>query len=115
MAISISGLLRFARTMRREPVSNERALWKLLRDRRLESMKFRRQVPVGRYILDFVCFRHRLVIEADGPTHEDSLSDLTRDAWLQTEGFRVLRFANKAIEDDPQGVLDVIVAAASRR
>ena len=101
--------------MRREPVSNERALWKLLRDRRLESMKFRRQVPVGRYILDFVCFRHRLVIEADGPTHEDSLSDLTRDARLQKEGFRVLRFANKAIEDDPQGVLDVIVAAASRR
>ena len=104
-------LTRFAKTMRREPVSNERTLWKLLRDRRLEGLKFRRQVPIGRYIVDFVCFRHRLIVEADGPTHADSLHDRDRDDWLRAEGFRVLRFDNRQIERDPQAVLTTIIAA----
>ncbi|MFZ5670654.1 MAG: endonuclease domain-containing protein [Pseudomonadota bacterium] len=106
--------LAFARKMRREPVANERALWKLLRDRRLEGLKFRRQVPIGRYIADFVCFQHRLIVEADGPTHEDSVHDQTRDAWLRSEGFRVLRFPNREIEDYPSRVLDRIAAACGR-
>jgi len=83
--------LAFARKMRREPTLNERALWRLLRDRRLEGVKFRRQVPIGRYIVDFLSLRHRLIIEADGPTHEDSPHDLARDAWLRSQGFRVER------------------------
>ena len=96
-------LTRFAKAMRREPVANERALWKLLRDRRLDGLKFRRQVPIGRYIVDFVCFQHRLIIEADGPTHLDNLHDRERDNWLRAEGFRVLRFDNRLIERDPWG------------
>ncbi|MGI8840810.1 MAG: endonuclease domain-containing protein [Caulobacteraceae bacterium] len=104
-------LKRYARSMRREPVVAERALWRLLRDRRLEGLKFRRQVPIGRYIADFLCLRHRLIVEADGPTHEDSLYDLERDAWLTARGFRVLRFANSTIARAPTKVLDTIVAA----
>ena len=111
MTDDVERLTRFAKAMRREPVANERTLWKLLRDRSLEGLKFRRQVPMGRYILDFVCFQHRLIVEADGPTHADSAHDRERDAWLRGQGFMVLRFANCLIEQNPQSVLDAIVAA----
>ncbi|MEI9963566.1 MAG: endonuclease domain-containing protein [Caulobacteraceae bacterium] len=72
--------------MRKAPAATERLLWDLLRDRRLADLKFRRQVPVGRYIVDFICFRHRLIVEADGPTHDDSHRDRERDAWLSSQG-----------------------------
>ena len=103
--------LAFARSMRREPTANERLLWKLLRDRKLLGMKFRRQVPLGIYIADFVCFPHRLIVEADGPTHEDSAHDAIRDAWLKAQGFTVLRFPNKMIAENAELVLNAILAA----
>ncbi|WP_421739640.1 DUF559 domain-containing protein [Caulobacter sp.] len=103
--------LAFARCLRREPPMTERLLWKLLRDRRLDGLKFRRQVPLGRYVADFVCMRHRLIVEADGPHHEDSLTDADRDAWLRGQGFQVLRFSNKAIQDFPDTVLTQILTA----
>jgi len=103
--------LAFARRLRRAPPATERRLWALLRDRRLEGLKFRRQVPLGRYVADFLCPRHRLIVEADGPRHEDSLHDLERDAWLRGQGFRVLRFANQRIQDHPDAVLDEILNA----
>jgi very-short-patch-repair endonuclease len=103
-----------AKRMRREPSTTERTLWRLLRDRRLEGLKFRRQVPIGRYIADFICLRHRLIVEADGPLH-DELHDAERDAWLASQGFRVLRFPNPALSDAPERVLDAIVAAARSR
>jgi very-short-patch-repair endonuclease len=103
--------LAHARRMRLAPSATERLLWGLLRDRRLESLKFRRQVPVGPYIADFLCLRHRLIVEADGPFH-DAAADAERDAWLAGEGFRVLRFSNDAIQGDRRTVLDAIVAAA---
>ncbi|HRD29371.1 MAG TPA: DUF559 domain-containing protein [Caulobacter sp.] len=99
--------------MRRAPTLNERALWKLLRNRRLDGLKFRRQVPIGRYIVDFLCLRHRLIVEADGPTHDDSLRDQERDAWLAGQGFHVMRFANAEIERWPSRVLDAICAAVA--
>jgi very-short-patch-repair endonuclease len=77
--------------------ATERKLWVLLRDRRLEGLKFRRQVRIGRYVADFACFRYRLVVEADGPFH-DVAADAARDAWLAGQGFRVLRFSNQQIE-----------------
>jgi very-short-patch-repair endonuclease len=86
-----------ARALRRSAPETERLLWKLLRDRRLEGMKFRRQAPLGPFVLDFVCLRHRLVIEADGPFH-DPEQDAVRDAWLVAKGFRVLRFSNAEIQ-----------------
>src|SRR5690606_25893594 len=82
-----------AREMRREPSLFERRLWKVLRDRRLAGLKFRRQFVFeqGPYIADFVCFRHRLIVEADGPRH-DPAKDAIRDDWLRRQGFRILRF-----------------------
>ena len=88
----------------------ERALWKLLRDRRLGGLKFRRQFPVGRYVLDFVCLRHRLVVEADGPFH-DPAHDAQRDAWLGAQGFRVLRFTNSRINSRDWTVVADILRA----
>ena len=96
--------------MRRQPVVTERLLWKLLRDRRLEGVKFRRQVPIGPYVVDFMSFRHRLILEADGP-HHDPAKDAERDAWLTQQGFRVLRFANAEVLNRSHLVLAQIVAA----
>ena len=98
-----------AKSMRREPSATERALWNILRDRRLGGLKFRRQVPIGRYVADFVCLRHRLIVEADGPFH-DPERDAARDAWLKSQGFRVLRFANAEFERGPELVLSAITA-----
>ncbi|MFT4253465.1 MAG: DUF559 domain-containing protein [Caulobacter sp.] len=103
-----------ARHMRQAPVATERLLWTLLRDRKLDGLKFRRQVPLGRYIADFVCFRHRLIIEADGVHHEDRDRDLVRDAWLREQGFRVMRFPNRAVQDDRETVLAAILEACGR-
>jgi very-short-patch-repair endonuclease len=103
--------LAHAKRMRAAPSATERLLWALLRDRRLEALKFRRQVPVGPYVADFLCLRHRLIVEADGPFHEAE-RDAARDGWLKAQKFRVLRFSNDAIQNDRQAVLDAIVAAA---
>jgi len=76
-----------ARGMRRIATDAERKLWFLLRDRRLNGIKFRRQAPFGPYILDFVCFEQRVVVEVDGGQHDNSTDDDVRDMKLQTEGF----------------------------
>ena len=92
-------LRRFAREQRAQAVQAETFIWRAVRNRRCDGMKFQRQVPVGNYILDFVCFERRLVVEIDGPSHqfpEQRRADKDRDAWLQEQGFRVLRFAERA-------------------
>ena len=104
-----------AKEMRREPVLYERRLWKLLRDRRLAGLKFRRQFKIGRYIVDFICFRHRLIVEADGPQHEDRAEDAARDEWLSAQGFRVLRFPNQQIENHREQIVGAILAAAEAK
>ena len=101
-----------ARRMRRAPTFNERVLWNLLRNRRLDDLKFRRQVPIGPYIVDFVCFSERLIVEADGPLH-DPEADGVRDAWLRRQGFAVLRFPNQQISQESETVLADILAAAN--
>ena len=111
MAAPTATLRKSARRMRREPTFNERALWNLLRDRRLEGLKFRRQVPIGPYIADFLCFERRLIVEADGPFH-DPERDAVRDAWLREQRFRVLRFPNSQVSAYPDAVLDAIRQAA---
>ena len=100
-----------AKAMRREPVLYERRLWKVQRDRRLEGLKFRRQQVMGRYIVDFVCLLHRLIVEADGPQHEDRVEDAARDDWLRGQAFRVLRFANTQIENRAEDVVKAILDA----
>ncbi|MFN3505896.1 MAG: endonuclease domain-containing protein [Allorhizobium sp.] len=86
-----------ARQMRADPTTPEAMLWRALRDRQLAGAKFRRQVPLRGYILDFVCFEARLIVEVDGGQHGDSLHDLNRDALFRAEGFRILRFWNDEI------------------
>jgi very-short-patch-repair endonuclease len=103
-----------AKAMRRAPVLYERRMWALLRGRHLDGLKFQRQRVIGRYIVDFVCFRHRLIVEADGPQHEDRVEDAARDAWLAGQGFRVLRFRNSQIENHRHEVIAAICAAAIR-
>jgi very-short-patch-repair endonuclease len=100
-----------ARALRQAQPVTERYLWKLLRDRRLGDFKFRRQVPIGLYVVDFACLGRRLIVEADGPFH-DFEADSARDAWLATQGFRVLRFSNSEIAAKDL-VLDRIVEVAS--
>jgi len=102
------GLLTRARIMRREPTPAERVLWKALRDKRLHGVKFRRQVPLGPYIVDFYCPAARLVVEVDGVVHADSLTDPTRDEWLRAQGLHVLRFWNDEVLRNVDGVLIVI-------
>jgi very-short-patch-repair endonuclease len=85
----------------------ERILWKHLRRKHL-SVKFRRQEPVDKYILDFVCFEHKLIVEADGSQHLNNPNDKIRDEFFRSQGFRVLRFWNSEIKNNLEGVLAVI-------
>jgi very-short-patch-repair endonuclease len=100
----------FAKKMRREPTDAESRMWKLLRDHRLANFKFRRQVPFGGFILDFVCLEQRLVIEIDGSQHASSEGDAARDAALMAEGFRVARYWNNDVLQQPASVLEDIFA-----
>ena len=104
-------LLKRAKIMRHEPTPPEEALWRMLRDRRLEQHKFRRQVRIDPYIVDFVCLERRLIIEADGGQHADSEYDAHRDVFLAREGFSVLRFWNNDVLKNPVEVFDAIYAA----
>ncbi|MDG4905201.1 DUF559 domain-containing protein [Mesorhizobium sp. WSM4898] len=100
----------FARRMRRESTEGEDRLWQELRGRRLDKIKFRRQVPVGRFVADFVCAEARLIIEIDGSQHAGSPHDQERDAELKAKGFRVLRFWNDDVLKDLDAVCDTIIA-----
>jgi very-short-patch-repair endonuclease len=102
-----------ARTLRRNATDAERAMWRLLRDRRLAGIKFRRQVPIGPFIADFASIAHRLVVEIDGGQHAESPSDARRDAFLAAEGWRVLRFWNNDVTQNRDGVLESIAQAAA--
>jgi len=98
---------RAARRMRNAPTYAERQLWKVLRTSDLRS---RRQAPFGPYIVDFVCHRHRLIVELDGGIHDlpsVAARDAEREAWLTGRGYRVMRFRNN---DAPDEVLQVILA-----
>jgi len=101
-----------ARRMRHNPSATERVLWDRLRGSRLGGLKFRRQMPMGPYVLDFVCLRFRLIVEADGPFH-DPARDAIRDAWLKDQGFRVLRFSNREIQNEGDAVAERILSAVN--
>jgi len=100
----------FAKNMRREPTDAEAAMWRLFRDRRLARFKFRRQVPFQKYILDFVCFEQRFIVELDGSQHASSSRDAARDAVLLAEGFRIARYWNNDVLQQPVAVLEDILA-----
>jgi very-short-patch-repair endonuclease len=101
-----------AKAMRSEPTEAERAIWSMLRAGRLAGLKFRRQVPVGSYIVDFLCVEHDLVVEIDGSQHAGSERDAARDGYLLAKGFRVLRVWNNDALSNRDGVARTILAAA---
>ena len=97
---------------RQMPTDAESRLWLLLRNRRFAAYKFRRQVPIGSYIADFVCYSAMLIIEADGSQHAQNARDDKRDAELRRRGFHLLRFWNDDVLRDIDNVCRHIVIAA---
>jgi very-short-patch-repair endonuclease len=87
----------------------ERKLWLALRDRRFANFKFRRQVPIGPFIADFVCYQARTVIEVDGGQHAESPGDQQRDRWFSQNDFVVLRYWNNDVLSNLEGVLISII------
>ncbi len=96
-------------TLRQNPTEAEARLWSRLRSRRLNNYKFRRQVPIGPYIVDFLCVEQRLIVEADGSQHRKDI-DAPRTAFLETQGHRVIRFWNQDILARTEDVLATILA-----
>jgi very-short-patch-repair endonuclease len=87
----------------------------LLRDRRLAGFKFRRQVPIGPYVADFVSFAARLIVEVDGGQHAESARDQQRDQWLAGENFEVVRYWNNDVLKNPDGVLTDLLSRLDQR
>jgi very-short-patch-repair endonuclease len=100
-----------ARALRGRMTNAECKLWFALRDRRFASFKFRRQVPVGPFIADFICYSARVVIEVDGGQHAESAVDRRRDKWFAANSFLVLRFWNNDVLSNLEGVLSSILDA----
>src|SRR5437868_6746582 len=96
--------------MRREPTDAEAAMWRLLRHGRFALSKFRRQVPFKTFILDFVCFEKRIIIEIDASQHASSERDIARVTVLMAEGFRIARYWNNDVLQRPSAVLEDILA-----
>ena len=97
---------KFARRLRTDSTDAEHLLWAQLRAHRFYGLKFKRQQPIGPYIVDFVCFEKRLVIELDGGQHADHQKyDEQRDIWLEIQGFQVLRFWNNDVMSNLDGLL----------
>ena len=104
-----------ARRLRHGSTDAERALWSVLRNRQLGGYKFRRQTPIGRHIVDFVCVDQQLVIEVDGGQHQEQRrSDDRRTRLLELQGYRVLRFWNNEVLTELEAVADVILTELER-
>ncbi len=104
-------ILARARELRRPQTAQEAKLWQRLRNKQLYGLKFRRQHPIFRFILDFLCYRHRLVVEIDGAGHfepDQQTYDKARTEWLEQQGFRVIRFTNREVDSNIEGVLQEI-------
>jgi len=106
---SMRGKVYRARELRKRLTNAEKELWKHIRLRQIAGHKFRRQQPIGTYIADFACLEKKLVVEVDGGQHsEQSSYDEERTAWLESQGYRVLRFWNNEVLKEIEIVLDVI-------
>jgi very-short-patch-repair endonuclease len=101
-----------ARALRRDMTGTERQLWYLLRGRRLEGWKFRRQHPIGPFIADFACVVARVVVELDGGQHDvRAEADARRTAWLEAQGWQVVRFwNNQVVETEDEVIMQILEA-----
>ncbi len=105
-----------ARNLRTASTVPEQMLWEQLRAKKCGGFKFRRQAPIGNFISDFVCFDIKLVIELDGPSHDNAQAyDLARTQWLQKEGFMVIRFTNRDVMSKLEGVWEEIRRICDQR
>ena len=100
-----------ARRLRRNSTVAELRLWNRLRSRSLNGHKFVRQIPIGPFVVDFVCRDRSLIVEVDGSQHADNPSDLERDQWLTDHGYQVIRFWNNDVLENMEGVLETFSAA----
>ncbi|WP_271410632.1 endonuclease domain-containing protein [Pseudomonas sp. Q1-7] len=102
-------LKHYAKALRSNMTEAERHLWYHLRGHRFLGLKFKRQKPMGHYIVDFICIERRLVIELDGGQHQQqAVWDAERDRWLMEQGYRVLRFWNHEVLGETDSVLEAI-------
>ena len=98
-----------AKDLRSNQTGAEGLLWMHLRNRQLNNLKFRRQHPIGNYIVDFYCAEVGVIVEIDGDTHLDRVEyDQNRTEWLERQGLRVIRFSNKDVYENPAEVLTLI-------
>jgi very-short-patch-repair endonuclease len=106
-----SKLTPLAKNLRKGTTDTERLLWRHLRTKHMGELKFRRQQPIGPYIVDFVCFEKKIIVELDGGQHaqpEQKQNDSTRDQWFEAQGYKVLRYWDNEVLTNIQGVLEVI-------
>ena len=102
-----------ARQLRRQSTPPEQILWSVLRGRRLAGLKFRREEPIGPYVVDFCCRERKLVVELDAMSHDDTQDrDELRDRWLIEQGYRILRVTNWDVNDDVETVARLIAREA---
>ncbi len=106
--VRVKDLTPVARRLRKHSTDTEGHLWRYLRDSQMEGFKFRRQQPVGSYVVDFVNFEKKVVIELDGGQHALHSGDGARDEWLRGEGYKVLRFWDNQVFSNLEGVLETI-------
>jgi very-short-patch-repair endonuclease len=105
-----------ARELRKNLTDAERRLWQQLKRRQIATVKFRRQQPIGPFIVDFVCFERRVIIEVDGGQHAEQVPyDEQRTGWLEAQGYRVLRFWNNDVLANTEAVAQAILDAVEQR
>ena len=105
-----------ARALRKHPTEAELRLWQKLKRRQIAGMKFRRQQPLGPFVVDFVCFECRVIVEVDGGQHaKQAAYDAGRTRWLEAQGYRVLRFWNNEVLAQTEAVTQTILDAVKRR
>ncbi|SIQ19220.1 Very-short-patch-repair endonuclease [Rhizobium sp. RU35A] len=109
------GKTKHARHLRQLETEEEHYLWSDLRGRRLNGYKFARQIPLGPYVVDFLCREKGLVVELDGSQHAESLHDIVRTRWLNNQGYAVIRFWNHEVLRERLAVLETILAVLDGR
>jgi len=105
-----------ARELRNNLTDAERCLWHELKRRQIAGVKFRRQQPIGHFIVDFVCFERRVIVEVDGGQHAEQVHyDKQRTRWLEAQGYRVLRFWNNDVLANTEAVAQAVLDAVEKR
>jgi len=102
----------YRKKLRNHSTASEATLWKLLKDKNIGGLKFRRQHTIGNYIVDFYCYEIRLIIELDGASHDNYLAeerDLIRDEYLRTLDYTILRFENRYVYEFPDEIISSIL------